>query len=87
MSRKFKVDVRQEDINYGGRSARDCPIAKAMDRLRIGEFAVYEDSLYSTIPWERYSWPDITNTNIHSWIRRYDAGLPVKPFSFDVVLD
>lgn len=79
MSRVVTVNVTQRDIERGvPRSSCQCPIARAMRRkidtdLRVGsEIWWFPDQAESE---------DLPN-NVTTWIRTFDAGLPVKPFKF-----
>jgi hypothetical protein len=79
---KVRIDVTQSDIDGGMHSSAGCPCARAGRRLpglqgiRFGAYAWAFDM--SFLP----SWqlPSL----VRDWIHDYDAGRPVKPFSFDL---
>lgn len=72
--RSFKVSVTQEDIQKGvpGDSAR-CPIHRALRRAVGGEDGW--NLLVENMPLE-----------VIQFVRRFDAGLAVEPFTFTALI-
>lgn len=84
----MKIQVTEEHIKNGIKhSCRRCPVAQAI-KLHIKEnFNVHvigvAVKLYLVNNVERYTLPD----EIIEWIKQFDAGLSVKPVSFELEID
>jgi nitrate/TMAO reductase-like tetraheme cytochrome c subunit len=86
----MKITVTQKDIDKGLKSScYECPIAHALKRkvknkIRYG-FAVNADfiDLTKDNKWWIYALPKKAQT----FIKRFDDGKPVKPFTFEIEKD
>jgi nitrate/TMAO reductase-like tetraheme cytochrome c subunit len=87
----MKIEVTQKDIDKGLRSScYECPIAHAFKRkvknkIRYG-FAVNADSIdlvTKDFKWYIHALPKKAQT----FIKRFDDGKPVKPFTFEIEKD
>ena len=77
---KLKIIVTEEDIRKGSRGQADtCPIAYATCRA-LGVNRVYVDSEYLCYATDSCSLPDEAT----EFIRRFDTGMKVKPFEFEI---
>ena len=86
----MKIKVTQKDIEEGFRgSCYDCPIARAFKRevkptshiqLNVGAERILHREVYS---WDSYTLPEKAQT----FIKRFDDGKPVKPFTFEIEKD
>lgn len=81
----MKIEVTADDIFMGiaGR-CRDCPIARAVCRaagVPASWLAVH--SRYAMIDGKRYTLP----VEAQAFIRTYDLGREVEPFTFDLESD
>ena len=86
----MKIKVTQKDIEEGYRgSCYDCPIAHAVKRevkptshtgLNIGATRILHRNGCS---WDTYTLPKKAQT----FIKRFDGGKPVKPFTFEIEKD
>lgn len=75
------VEVTERDIKNGIREdATSCAIARAVKRA-TGRRDVEVCENYIDIPKDDYTLRDVTKT-VQSFIKAYDAGEEVKPFSF-----
>lgn len=77
----MKIKITAEDIAYGVRgSCSLCPVVHAVNRAfncegaNIGPFVIF---LSQRRQWE-------TPSIVRSFIMRFDAGLPVEPFEFEL---
>lgn len=89
MTELIHIEMIQEDIDLGDKSAIGCPIARALRRT-IGISSVYVDrthvafgSVYSGTRYSLYNpWA------MSQWIKDYDAGIhyprPLVEFDIDV---
>jgi hypothetical protein len=76
------IQVTQEDISNGRRaSCTDCPIALGLDRS-LGFRCDGVGSLFAQISGEDIALPP----NALNFLNRFDAGLPVQPFEFELDL-
>lgn len=77
------IEVTQEDIDNGTRHSATCPVSLAVGRIALCEchssYAIMllsrcpEGSIYVTAP-----------VTVTDFITRFDDGLPVNPFSFEI---
>lgn len=76
----MKIHVTQEDIDKGERKCcYMCPIAQALNRqFPDGGWEVTNDEVLDVHSGETFSISDRTQR----FIGDFDAGVPVKPFSF-----
>lgn len=84
---RLKIDVTAQDIRRGQRHkdphnfrSRTCPIAQAIQRTtkrpaRAAWHALYVNDAYYPTP-----------RRVVSFMRRADEGLPLKPFTFTLLL-
>ena len=76
----MQIEVTKNDIKRGGIESCDCPVALAMRRhwpeARVGSTRFSKDM----IPFEQHDLPD----KAVNWIKEYDSGMPVAPFTFEV---
>ena len=81
---KFTIDVTQEDINDGKqKSYWKCPIALALKRKTGKDYFVsYMVSLSNDIESKLVPIPPLAA----DFIRAFDAGRPVHPFTFEIEL-
>jgi hypothetical protein len=78
------IEVTQADIDAGGHSCGDCPLWLAITRalpgplgLCVGQWFVEDrDGIVAALPDEAVE-----------WIAAYDAGFPVRPFTFGLDVD
>lgn len=75
------IEVTAEDIEQGERgNCGKCPIARAMDRAGVKHVYVGEWSMDGMVGREFWSMTHIDSTR--AFIRAFDEGDPVEPFSF-----
>lgn len=84
---KVKVDVTAEDIEAGkghaGRACK-CPVALAMARATKNKVYVSQ-TRWATILFDDKSWQEFeTPTEAAEFISKFDANLPVEPFTFEL---
>ena len=81
----MKIEVTQHDIDYGVRGEYSlCPIARAVKRKINGEVIVFGDdiSFFTTDIIRRYSYYKLPQ-KAKDFIKRFDEGKKVKPFTFE----
>lgn len=75
------ISVTEEDIALGKKGRyRGCPVALAATRATGHEVGVTHDTIDIQMEDERIE--IITPAEAKSFIRRFDHGKPVKPFTF-----
>jgi hypothetical protein len=86
----MKIKVTLKDIEEGFRgSCYDCPVALAFKRevkptTQIGLNVGTERILHREVhEWDTYTLPKKAQT----FIKRFDGGKPVKPFTFEIEKD
>lgn len=80
--KKYKIDVKMIDIRKGKTASYDkCAVALALDRkCKNGYNGVTADQL-------TFNGIDVpTPARVTKFIERFDAGWPVKPFSFNIYI-
>ncbi len=89
MNKTIRVDVTQENIFNGQVSTKSCPIALALNRAVKPEFyfSVYNNT-FNLI--QRSNGFFVAKGNLlkkaTNFVDRFDRGLKVKPFSFDLTI-
>lgn len=77
------ISVTQEDIANGCKGRyRMCPVALAVSRMLLHDVGVTHDTIDIQMEDERIE--IITPAEAKSFIRRFDHGKPVKPFTFNL---
>lgn len=75
----MRIFITQEDIDKGQKSnCYECPIAQSLKRKGSHNVAVFDGSIW--MAGEEF----ITPLNVDDFIRAFDAGKPVQPFSFEL---
>ena len=81
---KKEIQVTQHDINLGIRAdCHLCPVALAIERaLGVRDVGVY----HGTADWtqRKTRWGTNLPLEVQVFIADFDAGAPVKPFSFEI---
>lgn len=80
------IQVTQEDINTGMQDVcQHCPIALAIKRALKAELvSVYNFSIHVFISNSEMSYKYRVTDAIYSFIERFDEGVKVEPFSFNL---
>lgn len=77
------IKVTKEDIKQGKPGMPcHCPVARAMNR-HVFERVSVTGRMMSREVRGRLRWLPISD-EVKEWIRNYDRGAPVKPFSFHI---
>lgn len=77
----MRIEVTEDDIATGSLFSWGCPIAKAISRAMQGEEALVRGTCVDLeYAYEPVSLPRAAR----KFVRDYDAGKPVKPFSFEL---
>lgn len=85
----IKVSVTQEDINNAERSCSECPVALAVTReIGVTQHEMVTANIAYIAIRNRVgmgmirSWN--TSQSVSRFMSRFDSGLPVKPFKFEL---
>lgn len=78
----MRIVVTTKDIAKGRRSIADhCPVALALKRATHHHWEVYAGSLTDCTANHGVRTPEA----VADWIERYDDGLQMRPFTFELV--
>ena len=86
------IEVTERDIHEGNKTAKKCPIAKAILRVTGNLSGRVWSSLYASFPGPLTNWKDVGYILIplpiraQRFIKRFDSGKKVKPFNFYIHL-
>lgn len=79
----MNVTVTQEDIDGGlPELTLECPVARALERAYGMQVEVEYTDLHWWSPAPPHSWHEIPSRRVQQFIADFDAGKPVKPFTF-----
>ncbi len=73
------IEVTQGDIDNGLRDCTNCPVALAVNRAMCQSVKVTPTRI-EFISGGRWA----TSLGVYLFINHFDAGLPVKPFKFEI---
>lgn len=90
MNKTIRVDVTQEDIFNGVKcSSSRCPVAQALKKIVKPEFyfsvGISNFTLMSTSPFKILA-EGVVSSETKDFIKDFDRGFKVKPFSFDLTI-